>query len=104
VLTFIYIAQEIEKLRQEAQALKKIKEAMGSDHFPQALFDKVYKNDITRLRSMDEMWKTRRPPEPLDYETILNEASEAGLSKDAVLKDGQRVWTLQENAIVFKDR
>jgi hypothetical protein len=24
--------------------------------------------------------------------------------KDKILKDGQRIWTLQENVIVFKDR
>jgi ubiquitin-like 1-activating enzyme E1 B len=97
-------AQEIEKLRQEAQALKKIKEAMGTESFPQLLFDKVYKDDITRLRSMEEMWKSRRPPEPLDYETIIKEAAETEAIKDKVLKDGQKVWTLQENVVVFKDR
>jgi ubiquitin-like 1-activating enzyme E1 B len=77
---------------------------MGTESFPQLLFDKVYKDDITRLRSMEEMWKTRRPPEPLDYETIVKEAGEAAAVKDKILKDGQRIWTLQENVIVFKDR
>ena len=77
---------------------------MGSESFPQLLFDKVYKDDITRLRSMEEMWKTRRPPEPLDYKTIIKKATEADVAKDKVLKDGQRVWTLRENVIVFKDR
>ena len=77
---------------------------MGSQSFPQLLFDKVYKDDVTRLRSMEEMWKTRRPPEPLVYETIIKEATEAQVAKDKILKDGQRVWTLQENVVVFKDR
>ena len=103
-LTDTFTAKEIEKLRQEAQALKQIKEAMGSDSFPQLLFDKVYKDDITRLRSMEEMWKTRRPPEPLDYETIAEEVAEASIVKNKLLRDGQRVWTLQENVVVFKDR
>lgn len=98
------LATEIEKLRQEAQALKQIKEAMGSESFPQLLFDKVYKDDIIRLRSMEEMWKSRRPPEPLDYETLSKEATEAEATKQKILKDGQRVWTLQENVVVFKDR
>ena len=97
-------AQEIEKLRQEAQALKQIKEAMGTESFPQLLFDKVYKDDVTRLRSMEEMWKTRRPPEPLNYDTIIKEAAELEATKDMILKDGQRIWTLQENVIVFRDR
>jgi len=95
-------AKEIEKLRQEAQALKQIRAAMGTESFPQMLFDKVYKDDILRLRSMEEMWKSRRPPEPLDYATTIKESAHAE-AKDAILKDGQRVWDLHENIIVFKD-
>jgi ubiquitin-like 1-activating enzyme E1 B len=100
----ILIAKEIEKLQQEAQALKKIKEAMGTESFSQLLFDKVYKDDIIRLRSMEEMWKTRRPPEPMDYESIVKEAAAYDKTKDKILIDGQRVWNLHENAIVFRDR
>jgi len=77
---------------------------MGSDSFPKLLFDKVYKDDVIRLRSMEGMWKTRRPPEPLDYERIVKDAIEAEVAKDKVLKEGQRIWTLQENVIVFRDR
>lgn len=77
---------------------------MGSQSFPQQLFDKVYKEDVARLRSMEEMWKSRRPPEPLDYETILKQATEAGITKDEVLASGQRTWSLQENVVVFADR
>lgn len=97
-------AQEIEKLRQEAQALKKIREAMGTDSFAKLLFDKAYKDDVARLRSMEEMWKTRRPPEPLDYVTVIEKAADAGARKEKVLKDGQRVWSLEENVVVFRDR
>lgn len=97
-------AQEIEKLRQEAQALKKIKEAMGTESFAQLLFDKVYKDDIIRLRSMEEMWKTRRPPEAMDYNSIVGEAVDAEVRKASILKDDQRLWDLHENVVVFKDR
>jgi ubiquitin-like 1-activating enzyme E1 B len=97
-------AKEIEKLRQESQALKQIREAMGTDSFPQLLFDKVYKDDIIRLRSMEDMWKTRRPPEPMDYVSVLAKAGDANEKKQKILKDGQRLWTLEENVIVFKDR
>ncbi len=95
-------ALEIAKLRQESQALKKIREAMGTEAFPQLLFDKVFKDDIVRLRSMEEMWKTRRPPESLDYAQEIEKAGE--VSKEKVLKDGQRAWNLVENVIVFRDR
>ncbi|KAL3421971.1 ThiF family protein [Phlyctema vagabunda] len=94
-------AKEIEKLRQESQALKKIKETMGRAEFPQLLFDKVYKDDIIRLRSMEDMWKSRRPPEALDYATVLAEADQS--TTQAVVKDGQKIWNLHENLLVFKD-
>jgi len=76
---------------------------MGTASFPQLLFDKVYKDDITRLRSMEEMWQSRRPPEPLDYEIVLAGATDAESRKEAILKDGQKVWDLSENVVVFRD-
>lgn len=97
-------AQEIEKLRQESQALKRIRDAMGSDAFPQLVFDKVYKEDINRLRSMQEMWMSRRAPDPLDYATLSPKVEALEASKDKILRSDQRQWTLEENAFVFKDR
>lgn len=97
-------AEEIEKLRKEAQALKQIREAMGTDAFPQLLFDKVYKDDVIRLRSMEEMWKTRRPPESIDYASVFANATDAEAKKQNILKDGQSTWSLEENLVVFKDR
>lgn len=32
---------------------------------------KIFSDDIKRLLSMSDMWKTRRPPVPLDYHAIL---------------------------------
>lgn len=98
------IAQEIEKLRQEAQALKQIRGAMGTDSFSQLLFDKVFKHDIERLKSMEEMWKTRKPPQPIDYSSTMKEAASIETKKDEILKEGQRIWNLDENVIVFRDR
>jgi ubiquitin-like 1-activating enzyme E1 B len=97
-------AQEIEKLRQEAQALKQIRESMGTDSFPRLLFDKVFKDDIERLKSMEEMWKTRKPPQSLDYGSTIEEVGNAELKKSEILKADQRAWDLHENIVVFKDR
>ncbi|RFU31408.1 hypothetical protein B7463_g4937, partial [Scytalidium lignicola] len=96
-------ATEIENLKKESQALMTIREAMGTDSFPQLLFDKVYKDDIVRLRSMEDMWKTRRPPEALDYVSLMKEVAQTSVSKASILQDGQRVWNLHENLVVFKD-
>lgn len=98
-------ANEIKELRKESEALKKIRESIGSEEFPQLLFDKVFKADIERLRSMEDMWKTRQPPEPLDYKTVMEQATEAlaAVSKDVLLQDGQKVWNLGESLVIFND-
>jgi len=73
---------------------------MGSDDFPRKVFDKVFKEDIERLRSMEEMWKSKRPPEPLDYEALQKEASDLG---EAIVQRDQTTWTVAENYSVFVD-
>lgn len=92
-------AAEIEKLRQEAQALKKIRESMGSDNFAKEVFDKVFKEDIERLAKMEDMWKEKTPPKPLSYEALDQEAASFDSS---VLKTGQQTWSMSENFFVFK--
>ena len=76
---------------------------MGTQTFAQLLFDKVFDADIERLRSVEDMWKSRRRPEPLKYETVLSRAGDALAVKDQILADGQRVWSLEESLVVFRD-
>ncbi|XWX01853.1 hypothetical protein V2A60_009882 [Cordyceps javanica] len=96
-------AKEIEELKRESEALKKIRAAVGTPEFPKMLFDKVFNADIERLRSVEDMWKSRTPPEALIYEKVLAEVSDAIASKDAVLADDQKPWSLQESLVVFND-
>ncbi|CAK7562396.1 MAG: E1 ubiquitin-activating protein uba2 [Sporothrix epigloea] len=98
-------ATEIAELKQESQALKAIRQAIGSDDFAQMIFSKVFHADLVRLKSMEDMWKTRAPPDPLAYaEVMAREATaSASLGKEQVLRDGQRVWSLEENVVVFND-
>lgn len=94
-------AKEIENLRQESQALNSIRQSMGSDDFARRVFDKVFKDDINRLRSMEDMWKTRKQPNALDFDEISKEASAI---KPSVAQQDQKVWTVAENFTVFCDR
>ncbi|EQL04158.1 Molybdenum cofactor biosynthesis, MoeB [Ophiocordyceps sinensis CO18] len=96
-------AHEIEELRKESRELKHIRDAVGTETFPQMLFDKVFNQDIERLRSVEDMWKSRRPPEPLKYEAVMSRAREASLPKEQILSDDQKVWSLEESLLVFKD-
>lgn len=94
---------EIEELKKEAAALKVIRQAVGTEDFPRLLFDKVFNSDIMRLRMMEDMWKLRTPPEPLSFDDVSVKSIQAMASKATILQNGQRVWTLEENFVVFMD-
>lgn len=93
-------AEEIANLRREAQALKEIRRSMTSTEFPRKVFEKVFRSDIDRLRGMEDMWKTRTPPEPLDFDKLEEESS---CIEAVVSSNDQKVWTTAEDFIVFKD-
>ncbi|KAJ3508390.1 hypothetical protein NLJ89_g5779 [Agrocybe chaxingu] len=69
-------AQEIDTLRKEVQAFKTVRTALrSSNHNEDAaklVFQKVFNSDIKNLLSMADMWKSRSPPIPLGYDSILN--------------------------------
>ncbi|MCJ1269330.1 E1 ubiquitin-activating protein uba2 [Lobaria immixta] len=93
-------AKEIENLRQESQALKQIRNSMRSAEFPRQVFDKVFKDDINRLRSMEGMWKIRAPPQALIFDQI---AKNAQTIDPTVSQQDQTTWTLAESFVVFRD-
>ncbi|GBB90938.1 hypothetical protein RclHR1_01800023 [Rhizophagus clarus] len=99
--------KEIENLKKETQALKQIREAMGTTDYPQKVFKKVFTDDINRLLSMEDMWLNRKPPVALKYEEIEKLVTEGNsqlnyTENSNTLKD-QRVWSLAENFVVFLD-
>jgi ubiquitin-like 1-activating enzyme E1 B len=74
---------------------------MGSDDFARQIFDKVFTEDIERLKGMEDMWKSRPPPNPLHFDKLSQDSS----SMDATISSqDQDVWSLVENFAVFKDR
>lgn len=97
-------ANEIENLKQEAEALKNIRDSMGTSDFAQNLFRKVFWDDIKRLQSMENMWRDRKRPYPLDFESLRRATSFITTDMLAVIaKVDQRVWNDLENFIVFVD-
>ncbi|KAG0010069.1 E1 ubiquitin-activating protein uba2, partial [Entomortierella chlamydospora] len=101
-------AKELAALAAESQALKEILASASDEGFAERVFDKVFHGDIQRLRSMEDMWKTRKAPTPLKYSEIINQTDDLPTAMDVTaqesitLKD-QRVWTLRETAEVFSD-
>lgn len=73
------------------------------------IFSKVFKTDVDRLLSMEDMWKNRKKPTPLVYSEL--EAAVAAVAVAAVAKKeqkagalaDQKVWDLKENFDMFKD-
>lgn len=92
-------AEEVAKLKEEAQALQKIRSLMGKSEFSQEVFNKVFHDDIERLRSMTEMWQNRKPPESLKFEHL--DDSSIGKQGSTLAAQDQRPWTLLENISVF---
>ena len=92
---------EIENLRKEATALKEIRQSMGTDEFSRRIFEKVFVDDINRLREMEDMWKSRSKPEPLDYDEISQLATTVDTPSTA--QNDQSSWDLAQNFAVFTD-
>ncbi|KAI0056334.1 hypothetical protein BV25DRAFT_1872803 [Artomyces pyxidatus] len=67
-------AQEIATLRKEAQAFKAVRAALrssqGTNDAARLAFQKVFYADIQNLLSMEDMWRFRDKPVPLDYDLI----------------------------------
>ena len=74
---------------------------MGSQDFERKVFEKVFKDDIDRLRGMEDIWKSRRPPVALDFDSCLQASQDIDPS---IARQDQVVWTLPQNFIVFIDR
>ncbi|XP_075962720.1 SUMO-activating enzyme subunit 2 [Anarhichas minor] len=60
------------------------------------LFNKLFKDDIKYLLTMDKLWKTRKAPTPLDWQQLKNSACPQEVSVGSGLKDQQvlGVWGL----------
>ena len=95
------VVDEIANLKKEAQELKAIKEAIGTPNFSSLVFEKVFNNDIRRLLSMSDMWKSRKPPQPLSYKSFVIPSDEQCLK---IANDDQKIWDLAESIAVFKHR
>lgn len=91
---------EVEELQRETEALKDIRSSLGSDEFSRKVFDKVFKDDIERLKKVEDLWKERQQPESLEFEKIKEDSASVD---PAIASTDQRVWTLVEDFTVFED-
>jgi len=100
-------SDEIANLRREAQAISQLRQTLTGEGAAERVFEKVYKQDIERLLMMEDMWKHRAPPHPLEYGQLKAEAASSGAepstSAQAVIKD-QRALSLTDSFELFISR
>lgn len=94
-------AEEIARLKKEALELKDIRESMGSEKFCRKVFEKVFKVDLERLRGMEDMWRERQPPDALDYDQLESDSAQI---EPTVSELSRKLWSVEENFVVFKNR
>eukprot|EP00002_Diphylleia_rotans_P019001 TRINITY_DN3674_c0_g1_i1.p1 TRINITY_DN3674_c0_g1~~TRINITY_DN3674_c0_g1_i1.p1 ORF type:complete len:479 (-),score=98.69 TRINITY_DN3674_c0_g1_i1:729-2129(-) len=70
--------------------------------FADAVFNKVFVQDIQDLANMADLWKSRLPPSPLNKETLQTQKKSATNVTSATIKD-QIVWSPAENLQKFFD-
>lgn len=71
--------------------------ATKHNYDPILLFQKLFNHDINYLLSMDNLWKERAKPTPLDYERLVQDCGSTSKESENGFKLGnQRLWTLKE--------
>ncbi|WFD18928.1 E1 ubiquitin-activating enzyme [Malassezia caprae] len=99
--------QELENLRREAHEMRALRQAASNRASArdacERIFDKVYRADMERLLSMEDMWAHRRKPVPLSLADATKETSEAAADASVPTLRDRRPLTLRENALLFLD-
>ncbi|MBW0476923.1 hypothetical protein O181_016638 [Austropuccinia psidii MF-1] len=97
---------EVENLKAELQKMREIRSQLNSPEVCKIVFKKVFEEDIHRLLMMEDMWKHRLAPVPLDYDQISIQTKKATHketnhhSNPTILKDQQSL-SLEENFGLF---
>uniref|UniRef100_A0A182F540 SUMO-activating enzyme subunit n=1 Tax=Anopheles albimanus TaxID=7167 RepID=A0A182F540_ANOAL len=78
--------------------------AQQCDFDPAKIFNKLFFDDIKYLLSMSDLWKTRKPPMPVKWESLEETAAEG--AKEEIAENAQRdqkVLSMFESAKVYAE-
>ncbi|KAJ3163708.1 E1 ubiquitin-activating protein uba2 [Geranomyces michiganensis] len=95
-------ANEMAHLLREKEALKRLRDAAGTPEYGKLVFEKVFSEDVKGLLVMEDLWKTRRPPTPLDFAEATRDKSITSTPADELAWD-RKIWNVAENTRVFLD-
>lgn len=110
-------ADEVANLRREAREMRALRDSIfqtintseqEEGDLSKRIFNKVFKADVERLLSMEDMWRKRTKPVPLDFDLASKQAVNGdtsthygnGAAAPPSLRD-QRVLSLQETVEQF---
>uniref|UniRef100_A0A1A9VN27 SUMO-activating enzyme subunit n=1 Tax=Glossina austeni TaxID=7395 RepID=A0A1A9VN27_GLOAU len=76
--------------------------ARDNNYDPETLFNKFFNDDIKYLLSMSNLWKTRKPPRPIQWNNVLLRQDKANC-ENLFMRQYHKIWSLAECAAVFED-
>lgn len=96
--------KEIERILLEANELSSLKRQVEHDEFPAKLVQKIFHDDVQKALQLESLWKTRRKPEPLNFDTEYK-LKLAELAKDPscvkLPNNDTEVWSVLETLYVL---
>ncbi|RZC41680.1 SUMO-activating enzyme subunit 2 [Asbolus verrucosus] len=69
---------------------------------PEKLFNKFFQDDIKYLLSMENLWKTRKPPVPISWEKSIKQV-DGSSDKEIANSVDMQIWSLSKCSQVFAD-
>lgn len=71
---------------------------------PDSILRKMFHDDIKYLLTMDKLWRTRKPPTPLNIAELTSSGpSDQGVNCTSYMLKDQRPWSITECVQVFRD-
>lgn len=94
--------EEKQNMQREANELKELRKSILDEDAFVNLVNKIFDTDIERLIAMKEMWKSRKPPSPLKFDSIAPNVEGLDGHRISTEEDQQR-WSIEENLAVLKN-
>lgn len=76
--------------------------AKDNNYDAKTLFNKFFYDDINYLLSMSNLWKTRKPPTPIEWDNVLLKPQQPETA-DGFVRQYHKIWSLAECATAFAD-
>ena len=83
--------------------MKALRQSASSPDFQKQVIEKVFTEDINRLLAMEEMWKHRAKPTPVDYQQLLAAPSTSQQHNGTATIRDQRILSVKDSFDLLQD-